>query len=90
MEQRGRLARGIRAVLFAGLTQVLDLIRSRGMVPGMWLEPEVIGVDSEVAVSLPDAAFLRRDGSGSWCTAGITSTSAIPRHASTQTPHSRI
>ncbi|CAM5685521.1 hypothetical protein SAFG77S_10058 [Streptomyces afghaniensis] len=32
------------------------------MVPGLWLEPEVIGVRSPMAKSLPDEAFFRRDG----------------------------
>ena len=27
-----------------GLGEVIDRIHSRGMVPGLWLEPEVIGV----------------------------------------------
>ncbi|WP_211369872.1 alpha-galactosidase [Nonomuraea turkmeniaca] len=41
---------------------VLDRVRERGMVPGLWLEPEVIGVRSPLAESLPDEAFFRRDG----------------------------
>ncbi|MER5794038.1 alpha-galactosidase [Streptomyces sp. NPDC001980] len=45
-----------------GIHEVLDRIRERGMVPGLWLEPEVIGVHSPVARSLPDEAFFRRDG----------------------------
>ena len=45
-----------------GIHDVLDRIRERGMVPGLWLEPEVIGVRSPLAKSLPDEAFLRRDG----------------------------
>lgn len=45
-----------------GLGRVLDHIRSRGMVPGLWLEPEVVGVRSPVARSLPDDAFVRHDG----------------------------
>ena len=32
------------------------------MVPGLWLEPEVIGVDSPIARELPDDAFLTRRG----------------------------
>ena len=42
--------------------KVLDHIRDRGMVPGLWLEPEVVGVRSPIAKSLPDEAFFRRDG----------------------------
>ncbi|MCX4767386.1 alpha-galactosidase [Streptomyces sp. NBC_01275] len=45
-----------------GLNEVLDHIRDAGMVPGLWLEPEVVGVRSPVASALPDEAFFRRDG----------------------------
>ncbi|WP_167132718.1 glycoside hydrolase family 36 protein [Paramicrobacterium chengjingii] len=45
-----------------GLAEVTDHIRTRGMVPGLWLEPEVIGVRSQLAHSLPDDAFFSRRG----------------------------
>jgi alpha-galactosidase len=45
-----------------GLGEVLDHIRSEGMVPGLWLEPEVAGVSSQVAATLPDEAFFQRGG----------------------------
>ncbi|QFQ95687.1 alpha-galactosidase [Streptomyces phaeolivaceus] len=45
-----------------GLREVVDRIRAAGMVPGLWLEPEVVGVRSAVAAELPDEAFFRRDG----------------------------
>lgn len=45
-----------------GLTGVLDYIREAGMVPGLWVEPEVVGVLSPVASQLPDEAFMTRDG----------------------------
>ncbi|MGW5423602.1 alpha-galactosidase [Streptomyces sp. NPDC003943] len=45
-----------------GIHEVLDRIRERGMVPGLWLEPEAVGVNSPVARSLPEEAFFRRDG----------------------------
>jgi alpha-galactosidase len=45
-----------------GFDQVLTRIRQRGMVPGLWLEPEVLGVNSPMAEKLPNAAFLQRDG----------------------------
>jgi hypothetical protein len=45
-----------------GINEVLDHIRRRGMVPGLWLEPEVVGINSPVALKLPDSAFLQRDG----------------------------
>jgi len=45
-----------------GISEVLDRIREAGMVPGLWLEPEVVGVDSEVARQLPADAFFQRAG----------------------------
>jgi len=45
-----------------GITEVLDRIREAGMVPGLWLEPEVVGVNSEVARQLPADAFFQRSG----------------------------
>ncbi|MFD5321865.1 alpha-galactosidase [Streptomyces sp. NPDC127098] len=45
-----------------GIHEVLDRIRAHGMVPGLWLEPEVIGVRSPLADSLPPEAFFRREG----------------------------
>ena len=45
-----------------GITEVLDLIRAENMVPGLWLEPEVVGINSPVAERLPDAAFFSRNG----------------------------
>jgi alpha-galactosidase len=45
-----------------GIAEVLDRIREAGMVPGLWLEPEVVGVNSEVARQLPADAFFQRGG----------------------------
>ncbi|MEV0195038.1 glycoside hydrolase family 36 protein [Nonomuraea sp. NPDC050691] len=45
-----------------GLARVFDHVRARGMRPGLWLEPEVVGVRSPVAALLPDEAFLSRNG----------------------------
>ncbi|WP_328993529.1 alpha-galactosidase [Kribbella sp. NBC_01245] len=45
-----------------GLAEVIDRIHLRGMVPGLWLEPEVIGTRSPMANDLPDEAFLSRRG----------------------------
>jgi alpha-galactosidase len=45
-----------------GLGEVVHRIRFWGMVPGLWLEPEVVGVRSPVAEQLPAAAFLQRYG----------------------------
>lgn len=46
-----------------GLEEVVAAIRKAGMIPGLWLEPEVIGVKSPAASTLPDDAFLQRHGS---------------------------
>ncbi|MEV0388416.1 glycoside hydrolase family 36 protein [Nonomuraea sp. NPDC050643] len=45
-----------------GIEEVLGHIRELGMVPGLWLEPEVIGVRSPMADKLPPEAFLQRGG----------------------------
>jgi alpha-galactosidase len=45
-----------------GLGAVIGHIRDRGMIPGLWLEPEVIGVRSPMAAVLPAEAFLSRGG----------------------------
>ncbi len=45
-----------------GLRRVVAAIRAAGMKVGLWLEPEVVGVDSPVAATLPDGAFLQRHG----------------------------
>jgi alpha-galactosidase len=45
-----------------GLAEVLERIRQQQMVPGLWLEPEVVGVRSPIAAELPDGAFFSRYG----------------------------
>jgi alpha-galactosidase len=45
-----------------GFPEVIEAIRSEGMVPGIWIEPEVIGVRSPTAAQLPDEAFFMRGG----------------------------
>ncbi|SDC98209.1 alpha-galactosidase [Glycomyces harbinensis] len=45
-----------------GLDAVLAYIRELGMVPGIWLEPEVVGVRSEISRTLPAEAFFQRGG----------------------------
>jgi alpha-galactosidase len=45
-----------------GIAEVLGHIRNAGMVPGLWVEPEVVGVNSEVASQLPADAFFQRGG----------------------------
>lgn len=45
-----------------GIHEVFDRIRHHDMVPGLWLEPEVVGIRSPLAGKLPAEAFFRRDG----------------------------
>jgi alpha-galactosidase len=45
-----------------GIAEVLDRIRAEGMVPGLWLEPEVVGARSPVVGRLPRDAFFQRGG----------------------------
>ena len=42
-----------------GLPSVLQKIKQAGMNPGLWLEPEVAGVNSKLAVQHPDWFFMR-------------------------------
>jgi alpha-galactosidase len=44
-----------------GLKYTLDQIRSAGMIPGLWLEPEVAGMHSPLAQK-PDSWFFMRHG----------------------------
>jgi len=45
-----------------GLDEVIDRIHARGMRPGLWLEPEVVGINSPLAQELPPEAFLQLAG----------------------------
>lgn len=45
-----------------GLAEVIDAIHAAGMVAGLWLEPEVVGIRSPLADALPHEAFLQRNG----------------------------
>ncbi|MCI0157770.1 alpha-galactosidase [Leifsonia shinshuensis] len=45
-----------------GLAAVFDRIRDRGMTAGLWIEPEVIGVDNPLAADLPSGAVFERKG----------------------------
>ena len=53
-ESRERFPKGIR--------QVTDYIRSKGMIPGIWLELEVIGIHSPKLAELSDDCFFKRHG----------------------------
>lgn len=45
-----------------GLSYVMDYIRSKGMIPGIWVELEGIGPDCPLADTLPDDWFFMRNG----------------------------
>lgn len=45
-----------------GLRRVFDHARSKGLKRGIWLEPEVIGVQCPLAQALPDDWFFQRHG----------------------------
>ena len=45
-----------------GLIEVIDYIRSKGMKPGLWIEIEGIGPDSEIGKTLPDDWFFQING----------------------------
>jgi alpha-galactosidase len=45
-----------------GLRAVIDAIRAAGMEPGIWLEPEAVGLDSPMIERLPVEAFFARFG----------------------------
>ncbi|MBQ6517547.1 MAG: alpha-galactosidase [Anaerolineaceae bacterium] len=45
-----------------GLPWLMDYIRSKGMIPGVWLEIEVMGINCELAKKVPDNWFFCRHG----------------------------
>jgi alpha-galactosidase len=45
-----------------GLGGVIDEIRTAGMIPGIWIEPESVGIDSPVSEALPASSFFQRFG----------------------------
>jgi len=45
-----------------GIEEVTDYIRKKGMVPGLWLELEVMGIHCEKAKKVPDDWFFVRHG----------------------------
>lgn len=46
----------------SGLKRLISEIRDAGAVPGIWLEPEVVGVRSRMASELPAEAFFQVNG----------------------------
>lgn len=45
-----------------GLRSLMDYIRSKGMIPGLWLELEVMGIHSPLFKALPKECFFQRHG----------------------------
>lgn len=45
-----------------GMKKVFDYIRSKGMKPGIWLEPEVMGINCPILDSFTDDCFFMRHG----------------------------
>ncbi|WP_256759345.1 glycoside hydrolase family 36 protein [Cohnella sp. WQ 127256] len=45
-----------------GIKYVLDYIRGKGMIPGLWLELEVMGINSQKLVETSDDWFFMRHG----------------------------
>ena len=45
-----------------GLREVTDYIRKKGLIPGVWLEIEVMGIKCPIADKLPDDWFFTRHG----------------------------
>ena len=45
-----------------GLRGLMQKIKNAGLTPGLWIEPEVVGVDCPIASQLPEEAFFQRDG----------------------------
>ena len=44
----------------SGLVKLMDYIRDKGMIPGLWLEIEVVGIHSPIVKKLPDDWFFVR------------------------------
>ena len=45
-----------------GIKEVLDYIRAKGMIPGLWLEIEVMGIECPMAKEVPDDWFFQIEG----------------------------
>lgn len=45
-----------------GVRTVTDYIRKKGMIPGLWLEIEVMGINCALAKTFPDSYFFVRHG----------------------------
>jgi len=45
-----------------GIKYIFDYVKSRGMIPGIWLEFESMGVNCPLAKEMPDECFIMRHG----------------------------
>ena len=45
-----------------GIKEVIDYIRQKGMIPGLWLEIEVMGIECPMAKEVPDDWFFQIEG----------------------------
>jgi len=45
-----------------GIKEVFDYIKSKGMIPGIWLEIEVMGINCPIAKEFEDECFFMRHG----------------------------
>jgi len=45
-----------------GINEVFDYVRSKGMIPGIWLEGEVMGIGSPIADKFEDECYFMRHG----------------------------
>lgn len=45
-----------------GIQRPIDYIKSKGMVPGLWLEIEVMGIECPLATQVPEDWFFMRHG----------------------------
>ncbi len=45
-----------------GIVEPINYIREKGMIPGLWLELEVMGINCELAKKVPDSWFFKRNG----------------------------
>ncbi|MBE7011630.1 MAG: alpha-galactosidase [Ruminococcaceae bacterium] len=45
-----------------GINEVFDYIRNKDMVPGIWLEAEVMGIECPLVDKFPDECFFMRHG----------------------------
>lgn len=45
-----------------GIKKVFDYVKEKGMIPGIWLEPEAMGIKCPLADKMPDECFFIRHG----------------------------